>query len=273
MDLYKKYLLNSIACFAPRGRVADAIVDDSEPYEPDATGDDAADVEAEAGPEGEDGTAGDETGDEDPGEDEPEEYEVEPRRPVRGRAQARIERLSNDNATLKAEIAASAARLAAVEARLNQPATREAQADEEARLALMSPQERSEYRVERALANNQRQTADVLQSIQDQTDASAFRVLLGEKPQYKKFEKLVETRVKELRGKKTPLPREAVLMFLVGEAAVKATEKPRTKAQSQQRMQQQETRPASGRGDVRADRRQAGSQVSAVERRLANIRI
>lgn len=266
MDLLKKYLLANIACFAPRGRVADALQDD-EPYEPDATGDDADDVEAL------------EAGDEDPVEDdelaEEEEPEPEPERRPRSRGQARIESTANANRELREQLAASEARLAALEARQNQPAPvpQRSQEEENARLALMSPEERMNYRLENALAANNNQTQQVLTSIQDRTDAADFRVMLRDKPQYKKFEAEVNKRVAELRAKGTPLPREAVLMFVVGEAAVKSTEKPRTKAQSQQRMREQETRPAGGRGDVRGDRRQAATSGSALERRLSNVRI
>lgn len=267
MDLFRKYLLTS-AAFAPRNegdpptrqRVVDALVDDVDPDERDET---------ELDDQPEDGEAEQEE------DSEADQYEPEPEPRPRGRATTRIETLANDNRALREEIAASQARLAALEARAAQPASRqEDQRDIDARYALMSPEERMNDRLERTLAASNRQTQDVLASVQDQTDASAFRVLLREKPQYEKFATTVETRVKELRGKGTPLPREAVLMFLVGEAAVKTGGKPQKKAQSQQRMRDQETRPASGRGDVRdSDRRNAGGTMSAVERRLSNVRI
>lgn len=268
MDLLKKYLLNSIACFAPRGRVADALADGDDGEQPDGFTDD---VDPDAREDEELPEDGDEIEEPEDGEDEP---EPEPER-RRSRSQARIESTANANRDLKAQLAASEARLAALEARQNQPApvpqrTRE---EEDARLALMSPEERMNYRMETALSANTRQTQQVLTSIQDQTDSSDFRVLLRDKPQYKKFETEVNKRAGELRAKGTPLPREAILMFVVGETAVKSTEKPRTKQQSRQRMREQETRPASGGGDVRGDRRQTGTSGSALEKRLANVRI
>lgn len=271
MNLLRKYLLNSAAVLDPpdrpgRTRVSAAVQD--EPYEPDAVGDDTADVDA-ADDDAADGDIVDDAGDPDETDDTEDESEPE-RRP---RARQRIESLSTRNRELQAKVDASEARLAALEARLNAPAPQKQEdaREEEARLALMSAEERLNYRFEKSIAQNNRATADMLFNVQDQTDRTSFRALLREKPHFKQHEAEVEKRLRELKVK---IPREAVLIYVIGESAYKSGEKPRKRSQSQERLQQQETRPgASGRGDVRGDRRQANGGISSVERRLANVRI
>lgn len=280
MDLLRKYLMNSTVAYAPpdraagvpaRGRVSDAVQDDGEPYEPDAAGDDTADVEAAAGEDDGDYVEGDE----DDGADDI-DPEPEPERRPRSRGQQRIENLSTTNRELRAQVAASEARLAALEAQMNAPrqAAQPTREEEEARLALMSPEERMNYRLENTIRQNNAATAGALAAVRDQTDRAEFRALLRDKPQWKKFEADVERKFQELTKKGTPIPREAVLVYVIGEAAYKTTEQPRRRSQSQERIRQQETRPGSAaRGDVRGDRRQANSGASGVERRLANINI
>lgn len=263
MDLWRKYLLNSVALRAPRGRVADALQDDPE-------------LEADDEPVTDDTDEADDELPEDEQEDEvdPPEDDPEPEPQPRSRAKARIEALSAEKRALRAEIEASNARLAALEARMTAP--QPAQVDpreEEARLALMSPEERMQYRVDQSLARNNQATSQLLGSLQDQTDQTAFRALIRDKPQFSKLAPKVEAKLAELRKKGTPLPREAILIYLIGEQAYGSQEKPRKKAQSQQRMQQQETRPPSGRGDVAGNRRQAAGTTSNLERRLSNVRI
>jgi hypothetical protein len=263
MDLWKKYLLNTTAAHAPpdRGRAVDAIEDDQVEDDQDDQVEDDLDDEFEDDAEG------------DP-EPEP---EPAPRRrsgQPRSRAEERIEALSADKRALQARVDAADARLAALEANQGRQPQRQENADDEAaRLALMSPEERITYRVERGLAQVRSDTQRVVGSLQEQTDAAAFRTLLAEKPHYKRFSAEVEKEATRLRNAGTPMPREGVLMFLVGKDAVTRADAPRTRRQSQQRMEGQETRPASGRSDVRGDRRQAGSQSQARARRLENIEI
>ena len=274
MDMLRKHLLNSAVTFDPpdrpgRGRVVDALQDE-EPYEPDAAGDDAADIE-----QGEDEIEDGEPEDE---ELEPEqEPEDQPRRrsgrPA-SREERRIEALNADKRRLEAEVAATNSRLAALEARLSQPQQRvESQEEEAARLALMSPEERITYRTERSVNTIRAETQRMFGSVQDQADATAFRSLITDKPQYKRFVSDVEKEVTKLRASGVQTPREAVLMFLVGKDALARTEQPRQKARSQQRMREQEVRPESGRSDVRGNRRQSGSASEARERRLANVQL
>lgn len=261
----------------PRERLTNALQDDEDLARVPADDDVTDDVEAAPDDDDLEGPGDDlPAGEDDPEDLEAEEDEPEPERRPRSRSQARIENVTRANRELRAEVAASQARLAALEAKLAQPspqAQQEQQRDEEARLALMSPEERMNYRLERTIAHSNQQTHQVLSSVQDQADQTAFRALLKEKPHYAKLQIEVEKRTKALRDKGTPLPREAVLMFLVGEAAVKSADAPRKRTQSKERLQQQETRPSAGRGDVRGDRRQAGGTASALERRLANVRL
>lgn len=269
MDMFKKYLLNTAAVFAPRERVAEALADD-EPYEPDAVGDDADDLPAEGD---EDAVEGDEDLEDLEAEPEP---EPEPR--TRSRGQRRIETLSTQNRALEQQVADSQARLAALEARLSNPqptqqAVEAQQRDEDARLALMSPEERLEYRLNRTLAGHSAQVNSTLASVQDHSDRQSFREVLRDKPQFKVHEKAVEAEFKRLNSLRTPMTREAILMFIVGQKAVQTKGKPQPKARSQQRLREQEARPVSASGDVRGDRRSADSTASARERRLSNVRL
>lgn len=268
MDLFKRYLLNTAAVFAPRERVAEALADD-EPVDDLSTDDDIIDD-----PEDDNIDPDDDAGAIVDGEDP--EPEPEPR--TRSRGQRRIETLSTRNRDLEQQVAESQARLAALEARLSNPqqsqqAIEAQQRDEDARIALMSPEERLEYRLNRTLAGHSAQVNNTLASVQDHTDRAAFRETLREKPQFKVHEAAVEKEFKRLNSLRTPMSREAILMFIVGQKAVQSKGKPQPKARSQQRLREQEARPVSASGDVRGDRRSADSTASARERRLSNVRL
>lgn len=272
MDLFKRYMLNTAAVFAPRERVAEALADEDDLYEPDAVGDDTDDLaEGDEDIVEGDGDAPLEIVDD---EDDP----IEPKPRQRSRGQRRIETLSTRNRDLEQQVAESQARLAALEARMANPqqsqqALEAQQRDEDARIALMSPEERLEYRLNRTLAGHSAQVNNTLASVQDNTDRQAFREVLRDKPQFKVHEAAVEKEFKRLNSLRTPMSREAILMFIVGQKAVQTKGKPQPRARSQQRLREQEARPVSASGDVRGDRRSADSTASARERRLSNVRL
>lgn len=223
------------------GDPVDEPSDEAEDDEPDGTGDDNAEVEAA------------------PERQQPSRRE----RQVTELRRARQE-LADQNATLTRQLD---------ELRRNppQPQQQEDPRAEADRLALMSPEERIQYTVDRSLQRHAQQNQAIQNQLLDQSDRMAFEARTLANPLAKKLASEVERRLGELRGRGQNLPREVVLTYLIGEKALAQMGKGKGAAQARQR--QQQARPANGRGDRGSDRRQRGSDLAALEKRLENVSI
>lgn len=208
----------------------------------------------------------DDVGLDDEPEPEPEPQDAQPRR--RGRAAETITSLRTRAQTAEAERQALERRLAALE---NRPAPvdpmaaqRELEA-ENARLAMMSPEEQGRYwyqkgqqETQRALAQHQLLTADS----QDRRDYAALK---REVPAATRLETQVEATLQNLRNQGIyAIGREAILNALVGAEVLQKSRRqaPQARQNGQRRIQRQTTNPANPRGDVprgrpRQDQRQA----------------
>lgn len=254
--------------------------DDDDLPGPEEELDNAEDVETEVegdaeGEGGSDDLEAD-SGDEDaPGEGEGEEGEsgqVEARRP--SRAQARVENALREAREAKEE--ARRAREEAAEARREREQRQQGESERERRerLALMSPDERTEFllneqgqRFERELFNIRFQTAD-------NADRTRFEALAARTPAYAAIADEVETKIAEARAKgDRSLSREVLAKFLIGERAIaraaRASNKQNRKAAADR--QRQTARPAGGRSDVAADRRVRGDSPEARRKRLEGV--
>lgn len=200
------------------------------------------------------------------------EREVESERKP-SRANSRIRTLADE---LRAERERGAQRdrelaeLRAAQGQRQQP--RETREEREARLALMSPEERSEYRLNEALELNNRRMAEMQFSMQDTADRSAFQARAATDKLVAKYAPQVESELAKLRSQGQNVGREQLFTYLVGQAALAARGKSTEKAQKdgQTRIRRQTTRPLNGKGDTASAR---GRTSDSLERRLENIDI
>ena len=173
-------------------------------------------------------------------------------------------RLADDNARLTREL--SEARRAPA------PSVEDPRAEAD-RLALMSPEERINYTVEKALRRNEIQNQQLANNLMDQSDRVTFDAKASLHPVFKKLAPEVERRLASLRSMGGNVARDVVLNLILGERARANMEKSaggRPAVQARQR--QQQAKPVAARGDVQADRRQRrdGGDLAAMERRLAD---
>lgn len=201
-------------------------------------------------------------------EPEGSEDEVDLGQPTRG--QNRFQRLANEARTAREEAADLRRRLDTFEAQQRQrQAPAENPADEAARLALMSPEERINYRLDQAERRNQQATAQMQFQLQENADRSGFAALCASDPLAARLASKVEAKLSEIRAQGQNVSREALLDFLIGQEV----RQKQTKAGAQQRrtaqqqVTRQQVRPGASRGDAAAPRR--GGQ--SLEDRLANV--
>ncbi len=269
MDLFKKYLLASVAAFAPPDppNGGDDGQEDATLQE-DETSDDAGEVEGDlsGSDEGEDEAA------EDASEDDAGQVEAQPRK---GRAGETIRQLRARVQTETAErqrIDRELQELRAAERQRNQRSQQESPETRAARRALMDPMEvmredlrESEQRTQQLLHQQAIQT-------QETQDKLLYNSILRDAPHLKKYDAEVEKIRLEQQAKNVFVPREVLLDLAIGRAARAAAMKTAPKAQreGQRRVAQAQSRPAAARGDTATQR---GRQGDSVEKRLENVPI
>ena len=189
------------------------------------------------------------------------------------RAQSRIRTLADE---LKAERERGAQRdreLAEIRAQSQRSQQRgESREEREARLALMDPEQRSEYRLNEALEQNRRDMAAMQFQMQDAADRSGFQARAATDKLYAKWGAKVEEELSKLRAQGQNVGREQLFKYLVGEAALAARGKAGKTArqEGQKRIQRQTTKPLNSRGDAGGARRRS---EASLEERLADVEI
>lgn len=280
--MFTRHLLSSVA-HAPLDRSAAAdgrtpVTDILDDFDVDPPARQAAgDVDPPRDPEDDEDDA------DDPEDDETEdELELLRARQPQSRNARRISTLANENKALKDQLTSAMSRFDRLEQRLTpQPAQQQQESPEVegARLALMTPEERQEHKLNRALANNTRQTQAVLQHMQNTTDSDQFTGYLERNPRFKQFKAEVEAEAGKLREAGNPLPRMGILRFIIGNKVLErqdAGTKPARRSDAERRVRNEEVQPERrpGRSDVRGgDRRNQGARPNAAANRLANVSI
>jgi len=194
-----------------------------------------------------------------------EQVDGEPaRKPSRG--EARFQRLANETKAAREEAAATKRELQELR-RITQQGNQQLTAEQEAaRLAVMTPEERTEYR----LAQMQRTMQGTLQQNALQTqltmDQVAFDAKAAANPVYGKYKAEVEAKFNELLQAGRPTDRETILKFILGERALAGAGNRKPAQQGQRRIAAQQTRPGSGKGDAASQR---GKTPDSPEKRLA----
>lgn len=137
----------------------------------------------------------------------------------------------------------------------------ETKEQETARLQLMTPDERAEYRFNKAEERNQRALAVIQLQSADLADQAAFSALKVDDPAAKKYASDVEKTLADLRKRGENASRETILNYLVGQKSREAMKKNggRAARKGQDNIRRQQATPGNGRGDVQATRRVAGN--------------
>lgn len=123
---------------------------------------------------------------------------------------------------------------------------------ERQRLELMSEDERTEYRVNKALAPLQAQLAQLSLQNEISNDRAQFSALVNGRPELKKYEGKVEERFQQLIKAGSGQSRESILKYILGEVALTKGGKAMAAARATgaENIRRQQTRPTSARSNV-----------------------
>jgi hypothetical protein len=269
MDFFRKYLLASVALFAPPGEGTEG------PNEGEVDG-----LESEGTDEGREVATGEDEneghqGDGENPDEEGQEGQVDAAARKPSRAQTRIQSLSHTVAELKERDTQRERELADLRAeqRLRAQATQQESPEAKAtRRALMDPLEvmredlkESEQRTQQLLHQQALQT-------QEATDKTTYNGILRDAPHLKKYDAEVEKVRLEQAARGVFVPREVLLDLAIGRAARAAAVKTGAKAKinGAAKVAAQQSRPAAARGDAATIR---GKQGDSAEKRLLNVPI
>jgi len=160
------------------------------------------------------------------------------------------------------------------EAAARQP-KEESPEEEAARLALMTVEERVDYRLEKAERRHQREIAMTRFQAADMADKAAFESKASSNPRYKRYAKEVEDLLASERRAGRDFTRETVLRFVLGGKVLDGgPTRDKAERAGKERIQRQQARADSGRSDRAASRRGGGGDsIADLERRLAGVNI
>jgi len=226
--------------------------------------DEGTPAEQLGGEEG-DGEQGELGGDDGDGADDG-DGERERRQPTR--RENRVARLAEERATERARanlLEQEVQRLRSAELQRGQQMTQE---QEEARLALMSPEERMDYRLQKSERLAQQREANLRREIAIGQDAASFNAKAQVHPVYKKMQAVVEAEFQKLLAAGTPADRETIMKYKLGERMLADAEKRGGKDQrrGQERVERERTGPTNGRGAVQPQRGVRNKDESAARR-------
>lgn len=224
--------------------------------------------------EREDGGGGDDEAD-DPAElsgDDPDDGEQDVDEPTRKPSRA-AQRIQRQQAAVR-EANERAARLEREVAELRGHVQARTQTEtveqEQARLALMTPEERSEYRLTKATEQNRRDMANLQMRLEDTADRSAFEAKATIDPVYRRHAAEVEQRLTALRQQGQNIGREHLLRYIVGEKALARAAKDgnRHQRRGKEAIERERVKPGGGRGDVQTRR---GKEADTPRKRLEGV--
>lgn len=236
----------------------------------DAQGDEDLDERFEAG--GLEDEDQQDHGEENPsGEDEGQGRQ--PHQVGQGRADRRIRSLSEENRRLREQLQRGQGQ--GQGGAPSQEQLRLAEQQERDRLALMSPEERFDYRLTQQEERHRRDLAQVRFETADAADKTAFDQLCARNPQAARLKDRVEQALAAERAKGFTYPRETVLKFVIGESVLKSAPRAQNRQQreaSEQR-QRQQARPGQGRSDVNQGGGRQTDERAARADRLKDVQI
>jgi hypothetical protein len=212
--------------------------------------------------------------------DEPDQGEGEPPPPRRTeRASRRITAQQETILTQRRELEDLRQRVDQMMRQQNLPPQGETPQQREQRFALLSPEERIREEMRESEHRHTAQLQMMQFNMMDTSDKAAFDAKAAVDPFYRKWGPRVEAELAKMRNHPDPrqrstAPRENLLYYLVGRAAIEARSGGANRQQKRAasaRVEAQRTRPGNARSDQPASRRQQGN--SSLERRLENVNI
>lgn len=212
---------------------------------------------------------------EDAGDDGAEGGDVKPA-PVAARSRATIavqeaKRIAKE---AKADAEATRAELTRLQQERQGRSTAEQKAERQARLELMSPDEKTNF-----LLNEQEQrfsgAFNQLRFEQaDTKDQTRFEAVCSRKPHFAAIADEVEAELQKMRRNGATAPRETIALYLIGKKADERASKgskAKQAARGASRVQSQRVAVSSGRSDVKGgDQRRGGNDAAARRARLEN---
>ena len=145
------------------------------------------------------------------------------------------------------------------------------EAQERDRLALMTPDERADYRIAQHRSETQQQLRQIELRTAMQTDKAAFDAKATVNPVYRRMQSAVEDMFAEQVRKGQPTDRETILFHLLGKQAVSGAGSNKSRQQARRRVENQRVTPSSGKGDTA--RRSGSTRMSTAEERLKDVLI
>jgi hypothetical protein len=220
----------------------------------------------------------DDDDDDDDGEPEPEDASGSQEPPAAARQPAsrsgrQVSRLREERRAQAEELAALRREMAELrQTRQQAPPPQEDPRVEHERLALMSPEERMEYRLDKSLRAHQQQTSAMVFNMQQTQDKASWDARASGDKLRSKLAADVEREYQACIARGQYLPRENIYIYLVGQRFLSSRGK---NPVSQKRVERERVRPSSGRGDVAQERRAARSSGTTgdFERRYGDVQI
>lgn len=190
--------------------------------------------------------------------------------PRRSRAEQRIQALRQTVETEKAERQRLERDLAEVRQQVSR--SRQESPDEEAaRMALMTSEERLDYKLAKAERNHAQSTQALQFQMADTTDKATFKGMVRADPYFARYETPVETELAALRRRGLNVGREEILHNIIGrEALARRSKVPAAKRAGQAAIRRQTTPAANGRTDVATQR---GRSTDTPAKRLDGVLI
>ena len=144
------------------------------------------------------------------------------------------------------------------------------EAEERDALALMTPEERMDYRLRKSEERTAAMVAQANFHAQDAADKASFNSMAAGNKAVARHAEEVETRLQALRTQGGNIPREQMLRWVLGDKQLAQAGKVRQQAEDQgkRRIAAQTTRPGSGKGDQAGGRQR---QQPTAEERLADV--
>lgn len=203
-------------------------------------------------------------------EDEEESDDEEDEKPVKSRAQTRIQKLNNarreaerKNLELEQQLAAAKAQTTQQNMPQNNAAARAAYINS------LPPEQRAQAEFQISVQEHRQSMALHEFKMADTADKSAFDAKAINNPLYARYAARVEARLQELRtGQNITAPREEVLKHLLGEAMLKVKGKVTSKAKAKKSVDRNSQKPSSSK---KTDMNSGSRKGKTAKDRLAGV--
>ena len=154
--------------------------------------------------------------------------------------------------------------------------TAEQQRLEQERIALMAPEEKTEY----LLGRQRQEFAGAINQLRfeqaDNADRTAFEAMCARNPAFDAVRDEVNAEIEKMRRNGGNAPRETVAIYLIGKRALDRSSKggkAKQAAKGASRVQSQRVAAPGGRSDVKGGERRSGNERAARAARLADQQI